>query len=408
MPSPRLILRQLWDRVRAPKVDDAKLEEALGRLRAKLPAPVFWLLGKAQSGKTSIIRALTGSSRAEIGNGFRPCTRTSQIYPFPDEETCFVRFLDTRGLGEVHYDPTDDMQVLERQSHCLIVVMKAMDHAQKSVVEPLTKIAAAHPRWPLIVAQTSLHEGYPWDEPRHVPDYPFDQTPLPPAVPSDLARSLLSQRQALGELGERAKFVPVDFTLPEDGFQPEHYGLDALWRAVDDAVPLGLRAMLADNRDARLSLRDVYFRAAHPHIISYAAAAGAAAGVPVPMVDIPLFIGIQGKMFHTLASIYGQEMKAQRMAEVLGTLGVGVAGRLGVRELLKFIPGVGSAVSAMFAAASTYALGCTLCAYFGHVLAGDVPDAALLRKLFDRQYEEGRRRLREYLASLKRGENGTA
>src|SRR5690606_34222822 len=34
-------------------------------------APVVWLLGKVQSGKTSIIRAVTGASDAEIGDGFR-------------------------------------------------------------------------------------------------------------------------------------------------------------------------------------------------------------------------------------------------------------------------------------------------------------------------------------------------
>jgi len=40
-----------------------------------MPAPVIWLFGKVQSGKTSIIRALTGAERAQIGGGFKPCTR---------------------------------------------------------------------------------------------------------------------------------------------------------------------------------------------------------------------------------------------------------------------------------------------------------------------------------------------
>jgi uncharacterized protein (DUF697 family) len=356
---------------------------------------VFWLLGKAQSGKTSIIRSITGSSRAEIGNGFRPCTRTSQIYPFPTEEECLVRFLDTRGLGETAYDPAEDIRVLEERSHCLVVVVKAMDHAQQSVLEPVASILKAHPNWPLVVVQTTLHEGYPSHETRHVLPYPYSEDPLPPSVPPDLARSLAAQRQWFDRY--RARFVAVDFTLPEDGYEPEHYGLEGLWGAIEDAVPLGLRAMLQGMQGVRRSLRDAYFRSAHPHVLSYAVAAGLIASVPVPIIDLPAFVAVQAKLFHTLASIYGQEMSAQRMAEISSTLGIGFLARLGGRELLKFIPGFGSAVSALFAAASTYALGCTLCAYFSYALDGDVPDPKVLRQLYKDQYAEGRRRLRAYL-----------
>ncbi len=395
MMSPKGFLSTIWGSLRAPQVDDQKLQERLDRLRREMPAPVFWMLGKTQSGKTSIIRALTGSSRAEIGSGFRPCTRTSHLYPFPGEDQYFLQFLDTRGLGEVNYDPTEDIRVLENQAHCLIVCLKAMDHAQQPVLEPLKKILGAHPRWPLIVVQTSLHEGYASPDTPHSLPYPYDQFPFPPQVPRDLARSLASQRQWFEAYD--ARFVPVDFTQPEDDYYPQHYGLDALWAALEDAVPLGLRAMMHEQRKI---FRDARFRAAHPHILGYAVAAGAAAGVPVPLIDVPLLLGIQAKLFHSIASIYGQEMSAQRAAEIFGTLGLGIAARMGGRELLKVIPGVGSTVSALFAAASTYALGCTLCAYFSFALDGDLPDAATLRRLYEKEYEEGRSRLRDYLQHI--------
>lgn len=392
-------LSSLWEKLRAPKVNEEELQERLRSLRQELPEPVFWLLGKAQSGKTSIIRALTGSSRAEIGGGFRPCTRTAQLYPFPSETDYFLQFLDTRGLGEIDYDPTDDIRVLENQSHCLIVVMKAMDHAQASIMAPLGMILKAHPNWPLIVVQTALHEGYPDHSTRHALPYPYAEFPYPASVSKDLARSLASQRELFA--GYRARFVPVDFTLPEDGYEPEHYGLEALWAAIEEAIPIGLQAML---HDRRRPLRDIFFRAAHPHILSYAAMAGAAASLPVPVVDIPLVLGIQAKMFHSLASIYGQQMTPPRMAEIASTLGIGFAARMGGRELFKLLPGVGSAVAALFAAASTYALGCTLCAYFSFARDGDIPDAATLRQLYQQEYEEGRQRLKAYLEHLTRGQ----
>lgn len=386
------LLRTFWQQIRAPHVPDAELDARLQGVRARLPKPVFWLLGKAQSGKTSLIRAITGSTRVQIGNGFRPCTRTAQVYPFPDEEDCFLQFLDTRGLGEADYDPAEDLRFLEEQAHCLIVVVKAMDHAQRAVLAPLEQIRKAHPEWPLIVVQTALHEGYPVLRRQHPLPYAFSDPPFPPAVPQDLARSLTAQRAWFS--GPGVRFVPVDFTLPQDGIHPEHYGLEALWDAIEDAVPLGLQGLL---QSGGAGLSDLYFRAAQPHVISYALAAGAAAGIPLPFVDIPLIALVQAKLFHSVASIYDQPVSGARVGEVLSTLGVGFAARMGGRELFKLLPGLGSTVAAVFAAASTYALGCTLCAYFSLVRHGDVPDPVALRKLYAQEYQEARRRLGGHL-----------
>src|SRR5690606_4780374 len=113
----------------SPRADAAQVEEQLRKARQSLPKPVIWLLGKTQSGKTSIIRAITGSSKAEIGNGFRPCTRSAQSYAYPDDVDCLLHFLDTRGLGEANYDPAEDIAYFQDQAHLLMVVVRAMDHA---------------------------------------------------------------------------------------------------------------------------------------------------------------------------------------------------------------------------------------------------------------------------------------
>jgi uncharacterized protein (DUF697 family) len=131
-------------------------------------------------------------------------------------------------------------------------------------------------------------------------------------------------------------------------------------------------------------------------------AAGAAAIVPLPIVDIPLVIAIQGKMFHTIASIYHQDFDAQQVGEILGALGVGFLGRLGGRELLKIIPGYGSAVSAVYSGASTYALGLTLCAYFSRMHDGNLPDQTEFREIYDAHFQEGRDRLHAYLERLRK------
>src|SRR5207245_4792870 len=64
----------------------AALNERLEKLRRRAPIPVIWLFGKTQSGKTSIIKYLTGADDAEVGEGFRPCTRFSREFQFPTPE----------------------------------------------------------------------------------------------------------------------------------------------------------------------------------------------------------------------------------------------------------------------------------------------------------------------------------
>lgn len=392
----------IWDTVRdqfsLPKLSDQELEKILKDVRSKLPVPVFWLLGKTQSGKTSLIRGLTGSTETEIGNGFRPCTKTARLYTFPGEEDPLIRFLDTRGLGEVNYHPQEDLDVFQSQAHLILVVMKATDHAQQQVIDALREIRKVRSDWPIIVAQTCLHEAYPRPSDPHLNPYPFDKSPWPPEVPTNLTRTLLKQRELFADLPVR--FVPVDFTLPEDGYEPQFYGLESLWAAIEQALPIGLRNMLGKTDNVRQSLRDAHFRAAHPHIISHALAAGAVGLVPIPFVDMPVVIGIQTKMCYALASIYNQPMSAQRLADIGSGLGLSFLGRLGVRGLAKLIPGVGSAVNSLYAAASTYALGRTLSIYFSYALDGDLPDQATFQKIYEEQFKEGREHLQKYLQSM--------
>src|ERR1700716_2135750 len=75
-----------------------ELHDRLTEARKHSPVPVLWLFGKTQSGKTSIVHYLTGASEAEIGNGFRPCTRFLRTYDFPTAEAPLLSFLETRAL----------------------------------------------------------------------------------------------------------------------------------------------------------------------------------------------------------------------------------------------------------------------------------------------------------------------
>jgi len=352
-------IAEAWARVvesrESEVAPDAVAEKAVSE------APVIWLLGKVQSGKSSIVQAITGASEAEVGSGFRPCTRTARIFDFPAEAPV-LRFLDTRGLGEVGYDPREDLKVSEDQAHLLLVVARAMDHQQQAILDAVAEVRRRRPSWPVVVAQTCLHDAYrPGDG--HALPYPFTGAGvLPASVPDALARSLTHQRGAFGGIPGSGPvlFVPIDFTRADDGFEPRLYGLDALLAAIAEAAPHSIGSMV---REMRASSRERAARQANPLILGHAAAAAAADIVPVAgAVAVP---GIQARLLHALAAQRGVAWDRRALAEFGGCLGASILTRLaagfGIRQLVKLVPvygqTVGSAAAAATSFATTYALG---------------------------------------------------
>ena len=102
-------------------------------------------------------------------------------------------------------------------------------------------------------------------------------------------------------------------------------------------------------------------------------------------------------MFHAIASIYKQPLDAQVMGELAAAIGTGFLVRLFGRSLLAMIPFVGTAAAGVFTAASTYALGCTLCWYYSQMKQGIIPDASKMNEVFKIELEVGRQRFDEYL-----------
>ncbi len=344
---------------------------------ASQAAPVIWLLGKVQSGKTSIVRALTEATAAEVGQGYKPCTRTSALFDFPADAPV-IRFLDTRGLGEKGYDPTEDISVHESQSHLILAVMKALDPQQEAVIETVKAARKRHPQWPLIVAQTTLHEAYAPGQ-GHPKSYPYaapgQEQPLGDEIPADLARSLAYQRSLFEGLPGNGLciFVPIDFTQAGDGYEPQEYGLEALLHALQMAAPAGLVAAL---KDANAKAGDTLAREAHPHIVGYATAAAAADVVPVAgAVAVPV---VQSKMLHSLSRIYGVDWNRKALTEFAACLGIGAVSRLaagfGLRELAKLIPvygqTAGAAAAAAMSFATTFAIGKAACYFLAIHRAG--------------------------------------
>lgn len=362
---------------------DADLRHRLDDLTRKTPAPILWLIGKTQSGKTSIIKFLTGAEEAEIGLGFAPCTRFSREYAFPSKDIPLLKFLDTRGLEEPGYDAGEDMAAFNSQAHVIIITIRVLDHALAGMIPHLRQIRRSQPGRPVILALTCLHEAYPQQQ--HPLPFPFDTSGLieTSSVTSELQRSIDRHRQELAGLYD---FVaPLDITPAYEGFIEPNYGGQQFINTLVQALPSAYRQTLLMLEKMTHSLQEHHARKALPYIMGYSTLAATAGAFPIPWIDLFFLPAIQTQMIHRIARLYGQPLNGKRFLELASTLGLGIFVRQAIRELAKFIPLFGSALGAVLAGSSTFALGKAFCYYYSAVHQGHVPQASDLKRYYQDQ-----------------------
>ena len=375
----------------SPPTDPVSENEALKRAReaAEAAAPVVWLLGKAQAGKTSIVAEMTGQNFEGIGNGFKRATLSAGLYAFP-VDLPVVRFLDTRGLeDERGYDPARDIAYAEEQSHLLLAVARAEDLALEPLLDTLKTVRKQHPEWPLLVAQTRLHDLYPRAAGHPLP---YPGTDNPSVFPENLQRTLRAQREMFDALpGPDPIYVPLDFTRPEDGFDPVNYGADALWDA--------LKRMLPPVHDRLYRGRDPAENARHQVILPWALAAAGADAVPVPFVGGLASTGFQARMVDAVARRFQLRRDMDLWKRFIHLLGFSFCARYGVKFLLrqgvKLVPGLGTAAVALWSFAITYALGEAAVYFCREVAEGREPDREALRETYKANLERARAMWRE-------------
>jgi len=336
-----------------------------------LHVPILWLLGKTGSGKSSLIHAITDDDSVKIGNGFRPCTLTACSYDFPQEKPLF-RFLDTRGLAEANYDASADITACQDRSHALVIVAKAEDPEQSSVLNALRQIRKSGDVAQLLLVHTGVELIADLNERQQCIAY--------------------NQEQVEKVWGSEVDAVAVDFELEDGGT----VGVDVLKAKLAELLPI--IAQLSDDK-AHASLEERNFSQVKKEVLWYSTAAGASDAVPaVGLVSVP---AIQGKMLHSLANQYDVKWNSKTLSEFAAALGAGFgvqyASKLGIRQLLKFIPvygqTVGSASAAAISFGSTYAIGRAACMYLFYKRKGvAVPQEelqAMYKKALDGIKEAG-------------------
>lgn len=374
-------------------VDEAQVAEILETVRAELPTTEALLLGKPQSGKSSIVRGLTGVSAEIIGQGFRPHTQNTQRYAYPSTDLPLLIFTDTVGLGDVNRDTEaiiqeliGDLQQESRRARVLILTVKVTDFAVDTLRQIAQRLRQQYPTIPCLLVVTCLHELYP----ATLPDHPA----YPPEL-EEIQRAFAHHQQALAGLYDRA--VLVDFTLEVDDYHPVFYGLEAFRDALAELLPEAEARTIYQLLETGVGrqLGNLYRDVGRRYMSAFAIMAATLAAVPLPFATMPVLTALQVSMVGLLGKLYGQTLTPSQAGGIVSAIAGGFVAQAIGRELIKFVPGFGSVIAASWAAAYTWALGEAACVYFGDLMGGKKPDPQQIQQVMRESFQLAKTRFKE-------------
>jgi uncharacterized protein (DUF697 family)/GTP-binding protein EngB required for normal cell division len=375
-------------------VSEEEVAEILETVRAELPTTEALLIGKPQAGKSSIVRGLTGVSAEIVGQGFRPHTQHTERYAYPSSDLPLLVFTDTVGLGDVNQDTqaiieelTGDLQQESDRARVLILTVKINDFAVDTLRQVAQQLRSSYPNIPCLLAVTCLHELYPPGT--------ADHPPYPPEF-EEVNRAFAAIQDAFTGLYDRA--VAIDFTLEEDDYHPVFYGLEALKDALAESLPeaeaQAIYQLLDEQEEASEQLGNLYRDVGRRYISAFAVMAATLAAVPLPLATMPVLTTLQVSMVGLLGRLYGQTLTPSQAGGVVSAIAGGFMAQAIGRELIKFIPGLGSAIAASWAAAYTWALGEGACVYFGDLMGGKKPDPERIQSAMQEAFQSAKERFK--------------
>jgi uncharacterized protein (DUF697 family)/predicted GTPase len=380
-------------------VDETQVAEILASVRAQLPTTEALLIGKPQAGKSSIVRGLTGVSAEIVGQGFRPHTQSTMRYAYPSKELPLLVFTDTVGLGDIDRDTNSliqelvgDLEAETSRPRIIILTVKINDFAIDTLRQIAKELRQKYPQIPCLLAVTCLHEVYPTSQ----TDHPEEPTSI-----ESVDRAFTAIQQAFTGLFDRS--VLIDFTLADDGYTPEFYGLETMRETLADLLPEAEARAMSQLLEAGVSsssgesgdkLGNIYRDVARRYILPFSIAAGTVAAIPLPFADLPVLTAIQVSMVGLLGKLYGQTLTPSQAGGVVSAIAGGFVAQLVARQLIKFIPGFGSVISASWAAAYTWALGEGACVYFGDLMGGKKPDPQQIQAVMAAAFTSAKERFK--------------
>ena len=355
---------RIWTSIKSEREGVAEVPSAA----AEPLLPAIWLVGKAGSGKSSIIKAMTGDGDIAIGNGYEPCTSETCEIRFPQDDPV-LRFMDTKGVCGAHCEVISQFNSSAVSSGVIFAVARLDDPAQGELCEAIHALCNGQPRHTVIVAHSRADA-------------------IADAGERGAAREA---NQGAIERAAGKRLEMVDVCLADSAAVDS--ARDCLLGVLETAVPDV--AFLIKGEERSSAERREFARVRHT-VVRFALTAGAAGAVPV--VGVVAMTGILAQMLIRIARCYEIELTRDVFFGLASALGGSIFAKLVIFKLVRnagtLFPGIGQtagiAVAAAGSFASTFAIGRAASYYMFRLNNGKKPSKKEIRYLYNSAFYNAR------------------
>jgi uncharacterized protein (DUF697 family)/tellurite resistance protein len=176
---------------------------------------------------------------------------------------------------------------------------------------------------------------------------------------------------------------------------------------IPDAQATFVQRLFAETKDTVLPsniqpIEDAARRAKEirEDVLKYSLLSAVLGAFPIPGVAIATdlaIVAVQVKMVRDVGQYYGHKVDREGAKSLLYGLGLGTGARIAVNNIVKLVPGWGSAFAAVTSFAATFAVGKVMEKYFAE---GKKADPAALKKEFSAAQKEGKAAFAEHKAAV--------
>lgn len=337
------------------------------------------IFGKTGVGKSTLVNAIFGTEIAQTGIG-EPVTRQEHLYL---HRSGTLGVLDTRGVE------------VGRDNEALIGELR--DYLATMRRRPLAE--QLHVAWYCVRAGDRRFENTEAEFVRALHDLGLPVIMVLTQVPRNGGRvhpdaEALAARIADLRLPIADGLIHYTMALGDDFTGQSAYGLQELLDATFRGAPAGVAHAITAAQRIDFDRKRERAEAAIKMATGAATTAGAS---PIPFSDAALLVPVQLTMMATIAVTYGISVERSTAASLAATATATTAGRSLVGNLIKFVPGAGTAVAgtinATVAGTFTYAMGhawlrvCErmACGELGTV--GGAPESEKIHRVFMEEFK---------------------